>query len=389
MYDVIVCGAGVNGLNTANYLVERNKSVLVIEQFPLPHVRGSSHGASRIIRHSYDKAHYAEMMPECFERWNRLGEQTDTNLFTDCGTITLGPRPYIADVEANLQTNKIPHETLHDPLEVQEKFPGFSSGDLSCVHEPSGGILMADRCLLALQQSIKAGGGKINDGEKVEKIEEINSGEDCDDGYVRITTNRSIYSAKKVVLTCGAWINKVIKPFGVEYPLKPMRINVLYWKAKNPNLYSVNNFPGVLIENHPLHFYSLPIMEYPGHMKVCFHYGVKIDPDQPAKLGKTGDVIRARQLEYLLDCVKTHYPDLELQPGVQENCIYTNTPDSDLILECLPGHPRIVVGAGFSGHGFKLGPATGHILGDLAIDRQPPYPLEPFSSSRFKNTSRM
>lgn len=384
MYDVIVCGAGVQGLSTANYLVENKKKVLVIEQFHLPHVRGSSHGASRITRHSYDKSYYSQMMPECFDRWEKLAKKTDLNLFNNCGLMTVGDSDYVKLVEDNLKAGDIKYE-IYDDEGVKKRFPGFSSGKELVIYEPSGGILIADRCLQALQRSIISGGGEIQDGEKVISIEEMGG------QFVRITTNKSVYSTKKLVLTCGSWINKVIKPFGIQYPVKPVKINVLYWKAKDPTLYDIKRFPGVYIGSKH-HFYSLPIMEYPQHMKVCFHYGVTIDPDQPAKISKSDEVIRARQYQYAMDCVRNYYPELEEDPGVQENCIYTVTPDWDLILETLPGHSNIVVGAGFSGHGFKLAPAVGHILGDLALDRQPPYSLAPFSSERFKKqqlTSKM
>ena len=42
----------------------------------------------------------------------------------------------------------------------------------------------------------------------------------------------------------------------------------------------------------------------------------------------------------------------------------------------------IVVGAGFSGHGFKMGPLIGQILADLAEGAQPAVDLSPFRLTR-------
>ena len=56
-------------------------------------------------------------------------------------------------------------------------------------------------------------------------------------------------------------------------------------------------------------------------------------------------------------------------PGVDPSnphpisCTYTTTPDSDFILD---RHGPLVVAAGFSGHGFKFGPAIGRVLAELA-----------------------
>lgn len=50
-------------------------------QFPLPHTRGSSHGASRIIRTTYPEPFVAKMMPTAFEMWRALEEESGMELF--------------------------------------------------------------------------------------------------------------------------------------------------------------------------------------------------------------------------------------------------------------------------------------------------------------------
>ena len=45
-------------------------------------------------------------------------------------------------------------------------------------------------------------------------------------------------------------------------------------------------------------------------------------------------------------------------------CTYTWTADEDFIVDRVG---RVVVGAGFSGHGFKFVPAVGRALADLAV----------------------
>ena len=49
-----------------------------------------------------------------------------------------------------------------------------------------------------------------------------------------------------------------------------------------------------------------------------------------------------------------------------ENCLYTNSPTEDFIIDLHPDNPRIAIGAGFSGHGFKFAPLTGRLLAELA-----------------------
>jgi sarcosine oxidase len=54
-------------------------------------------------------------------------------------------------------------------------------------------------------------------------------------------------------------------------------------------------------------------------------------------------------------------------PDVLEpvSCTYTTTADENFVLDRVG---PVVVGAGFSGHGFKFTPAVGRILADLATD---------------------
>jgi sarcosine oxidase subunit beta len=59
------------------------------------------------------------------------------------------------------------------------------------------------------------------------------------------------------------------------------------------------------------------------------------------------------------------------------------TPDALPVLDTPAQAEGLVVAAGFSGHGFALGPVTGEILRDLCLDRKPAFDLAPFRLSRF------
>ena len=46
--------------------------------------------------------------------------------------------------------------------------------------------------------------------------------------------------------------------------------------------------------------------------------------------------------------------------------MYDNSPDGHFILDRHPDHENVVIGCGFSGHGFKFAPVIGEILSDLS-----------------------
>src|SRR5262245_15728155 len=91
-FDVIVIGAGGMGAAAAFQLARRVRSVLALEQFPLVHDRGSSHGHARIIsRAYYDHPAYVPLVRRAFERWYDLEQRTGRHLLTECGCLSIGP----------------------------------------------------------------------------------------------------------------------------------------------------------------------------------------------------------------------------------------------------------------------------------------------------------
>ena len=52
-FNTIVVGVGGMGSAACYYLAKRGQRVLGLEQFDIPHNRGSSHGHTRIIRLAY------------------------------------------------------------------------------------------------------------------------------------------------------------------------------------------------------------------------------------------------------------------------------------------------------------------------------------------------
>ena len=63
------------------------------------------------------------------------------------------------------------------------------------------------------------------------------------------------------------------------------------------------------------------------------------------------------------------------------------TPDALPIIKRVAEVEGLIVAAGFSGHGFCLGPVTGEIVRDLAFDGDTTYPIEQFRLDRFAGQS--
>ncbi len=59
------------------------------------------------------------------------------------------------------------------------------------------------------------------------------------------------------------------------------------------------------------------------------------------------------------------------------------TPDHLPVIDAPDTHPGLVVAAGFSGHGFGIGPVTGALAAELAMARAPAHDLSAFRLARF------
>nr|CAB3264895.1 peroxisomal sarcosine oxidase-like [Phallusia mammillata] len=384
MYDVIVCGAGIEGSWIARQVAAEGKRILLLEQFSLPHGHGSSAGKSRIIRCSYDKLNYARMMPEAFKMWTELEKEQAANLLVRCPLVTISNKERLKQLSTNLSFLSISHEHI-TAAEVSDRFPGLKSPNRNGVVELSAGVMKADKCLNAVQASFASLGGVLHDCEKVLHVQPIS------ESHIKVMTNAATYDCKCVILACGPWINKVLEPLDLNIPIKVTQINSMYWKAKNPQVYKPENgFPVIICDSDlGFHFYSTPVLEYPEHMKVSCHFKMEVDPDNRGSFLTKAKFSEERIKKIREDLIKHHFPDLIPELSIVEHCIQTETPDNDFVIDHHPKHENIIIAGGFSGHGYKLAPVVGKIVCSLALGRKPEYPVNKFALSRFNNASRL
>ncbi len=107
-------------------------------------------------------------------------------------------------------------------------------------------------------------------------------------------------------------------------------------------------------------FYGLPAFGREG-IKIARHIvsGATDDPDL------SPDEVLAAAVEPLREFIAREFvPSVERFVGA-EHCHYTNTATQDYIPDLHPDNEQIAIGAGFSGHGFKLAPVSGRILAEL------------------------
>ncbi|NXT80231.1 SOX oxidase, partial [Zapornia atra] len=373
-YDAIVIGAGIQGSFAAYHLAQRRRDVLLLEQFLLPHSRGSSHGQSRITRSAYAQDHYARMMPDSFRLWQQLEAEAGTSLYRCTGLVVLGP---VEDPELEGCRRNLGAGAVLDATALGQRFPGLRlhAGEVA-LWDSTAGVLFADRALRTVQDVFRRHGGTLRDGEKVLRIEP--------GAVLTVTTTAGVYRARRLIITAGAWTGALLAPLGLHLPLQPLRIDVCYWREKE--LGSLGPcFIATGLSQAPHGIYGLPSLEYPGLVKVCYHHGSPTDPEERDWVPPGAS---RPDVTLLSSFISSYLPGLEPQPAVVETCLYTNTPDEDFILDRHPKFSNIVIGAGFSGHGFKLAPVVGKLLCELSLGEEPSHSMAPFAITRFPGVLR-
>ena len=120
---MVVVGAGVMGSAAARALGERGVDTVLLEQFRVGHARGSSHGAGRIFRFSYQEPDDVRLAVRARDVWRALEERAGEELLIETGGIDSGPGA--EGCAAALEACGVPGEWWI-AREAEERFPGIS-----------------------------------------------------------------------------------------------------------------------------------------------------------------------------------------------------------------------------------------------------------------------
>lgn len=371
---VCVVGAGIIGSWAALHLAEAGAETTLLEQFPLPHTRGSSHGLSRAFRYLGDAT--MDRLDYSMERWQALESQAGVRLFQRTGLLNFGARedPWLQRHMKVVWDAGKSCQWL-DAGEIRERFPQLVYPDeWGAAWDPDGGILYAHPCLAATQNRFRELGGQLVHGQ----VAAIEEGSDSIKVSYRSVPDACPVSAgfDRVVACAGPWTGRLLP--ALSRLLTTLAIPVTYWRDTSGQCSAARGFP-ILFNARLKGVYALPASEYPDLVKVLYHGGPEADPDARDVPGRA-DIVQ-RVAAYLGE----HLPTLDRrQPAIEETCMYTMTRDSEPIIDRVSG--RLVVGCGFSGSGFKHAPATGRMLAALALGTEkslePGYELEKYALRR-------
>lgn len=330
---IAIIGAGICGLSAARFLSQRGHTVTLYEQFGLFHDRGSSHGASRIVRRAYSDPFYTACMAEAYPMWSDLEADSGQTLLHECGLLYFGASvaPNILSVADGLSQLQVPFEVL-DRLQVTTLIPDLRlSNEEIAIWTPEAGWVEADTALralfdLATDHGLKTVTHRIADPHQLSKDNDA------------------------VVVAAGSWTTR-------HTPL-PVQVTLQTFAYVNATIEGP-----VWIEDSFDQPYGFP-SDSRGQKIGVHRTGPTIDPDEAERTP------HPESLEIIRNTAKSRFGIEDPAMSEAKTCLYTTTTTEDFLVGKLA--PNVFFASACSGHGFKLGLWMGRLLSDFVEGKDNP-----------------
>lgn len=371
-FEAAVIGLGAMGSAALYHLARRNLRAVGFERFSTGHERGSSHGATRIIRLGYfEHPSYVPLLRRAYALWRDLEDASGRSLMTITGIAEIGrdDSELVQGTLASSRQHDLPH-TILDAAQMMRRYPAFRlPPDFISVLQPDGGYLEAEAAVQAHLDLARDAGAAIHHNRRVLAIEPKGDA-------VRVITESGPVEAATAIVSAGPWL-KTLLP-GLAADLKVTRQAVLWTEPQNRDLLLPDRFPVFMIETERGIHYGFPLHGDNG-VKIAKHHheNEAVDPESYDRQVNADDerIVRSVIAEYL--------PAANGKLLTAKTCLYTMSPDEHFILDRLPGAPQIIVASPCSGHGFKFAPVIGETLADLAASGHTKNDISRFQLKRF------
>jgi len=357
--DVLIIGGGVIGLTTAYYIAKEGVTVLVLDQGDLG--RQASWAGAGIIppgnatraRTSLDwlRACGSEMFPTLS---HELREQTAVdNGYVICGGLEIDdpaePHPILAWLEEGIAFEE------WDAGRVRERLPHVGPAVPKSYFLPRMAQVRNPRHVKALIAGCQRLGVHLRPHCEVRGL--VRAGA----LITGIETDAGRLSAGQYLVAAGAWSDRLLKDAGCKTGVHPVRGQIALLQTETPLR------PILLVGKR----YIVPRTD--GRVLVG-----STEEDAGFDARPTAEAIAD-----LLHMATRLVPDLAT--AAIELCwagLRPGTPDGLPYLGAMPGFRNLFVATGHFRAGIQQSPATGSLMAQLLVGKEPPIPLDAFRPDR-------
>jgi D-amino-acid dehydrogenase len=416
--QIVIIGGGLQGLSTANALLDKGENVLLLEKESEIAAAASFANAGmltpsqsmpwnspsdifeilagvgrknspmtlspenlpslffwglKFLRNSTNTK-YIQISKNCYELANYSKELTkeirekESFSYDEAATGTMKIFRSMEKLEKSAELSKqiLPSEHLKilDPKGVVLQEPQLESVST----ELAGGIFYendeigdANKFCKHLEQLVRAKGGRILNNTTIKKLL-------IDKGSVNgVITDRAILQTKRVVVTAGSWSYLLLKNIGLKLPVRPVKGYSL-----TMSMAGLEAKPTTAIVDEAVHTAITPL-------------GDRIRVAGTAEFTGFNDEIHPRRIEYLNNTLRTVYPDLYSQLDPDESQIWYGF--RPMSADGLPfiGESKVrglYVNTGQGHLGWTLAMGSSALLADLITNKETDIDATPYLAKR-------
>lgn len=416
--DVVVIGGGIIGVFSAYYLARRGLSVTVIEKGRIGAEQSSRNWGW--CRQQNRDARELPMATRSLELWERFMEDSgeDTG-FHRCGLLYLSNDDDEIGRWAKWRDfARTAGVTTHmlSGREASERGRDTGRAWKGGVFSPSDGTADPAKAAPAVAAALIKLGGTVQQHCAARGIE-------LESGRVSgVVTEAGTIKTRTVVFAGGAWASSFCRQLGIRFPQATVRQSIVRVSGVPEHLPDALHTARVSITRRSDGSYNLAISGrgrvdptaqllrfapqflpmfakrwrnvFPGGLE-----GIRAGHETLARwrLDAPTPMERVRILDPKPDATavkETYNRAVELMPALGKTGISNawagfvdSTPDGVPGIGEVPEIPGFILAAGFSGHGFGIGPGAGHLIADLVTGDEPIFDPAPYNPARFRQSA--
>jgi glycine/D-amino acid oxidase-like deaminating enzyme len=414
--DAVVIGGGIVGVCTAYFLCERGLNVALVEKGWIGAEQSSRNWGW--CRQQNRDARELPMATESLALWDRLAREVGPDLgFRRCGLLYLSNNMEELESWARWRDFAVGEGVITHMLsesEAAERGSATGKAWKGGVFSPTDGVADPAIAAPAIARAVQQAGGHVLQTCAARGIE-------LEGGNVRgVVTEKGTIKTRLAIMAGGAWASGFCRQLGVRFPQASVRASILAFSA-------TEGIPDAL------HTARVSVTSRGnGDHTLAISGNARVDPTlQMLRFGKDFIPMFLKRHRSLgpggLEGVRSSHENrtswaLDRPTPMERMRVLDPRPDRKQIdrtveraKELLPAFrngratatwasyidstpdgvpaigetniPGFILAAGFSGHGFGIGPGAGHLIADIVTGNAPIVDPVPYHPARFTRSS--